>query len=61
MFSENCNQRDVVTNFISDGFKKDSSPPIYDEYDGDYLDSVLKQPPKDIASNGLITKSDCNS
>ena len=40
-----------VINSISDGFKKDFSMLIYDEYEDDYLDHALEEPT--ICNHGL--------
>ena len=41
LFYEECNQS--VINYVNDGFKKDFGPPIYDEYEEDYLGVIPKQ------------------
>ena len=42
LFCEACNQ--PVINYVNDGFKKDFGPPIYDEYEEDYLGVIPKKP-----------------
>ena len=41
MFDEECNH--PVTKSSYGGFEEDLSPPIYDEYEDDYLDNALEE------------------
>ena len=58
LFYEEWNH--FVENSVSDGFKKDFSLPIYDEYEEDYLDNVSKQPTNFFANSGRVSKEKYN-
>ena len=54
LFYEECNQ--PVINSVSDGFKKVSSPPIYDEYEGVCLDVMAKKWVVYFVSSGTVNE-----
>ena len=54
MFYEECNQH--VINSVSDGFKKVFSPPIYDEYEEDFLDVMPKKLAANFVSSGPVNE-----
>ena len=54
MLYEECHN--PVTNLISDGFKKDFSPPISNEYEEDCLDVMPKNLAVDFVSSGPVNE-----